>query len=137
MEIPRIGIPRIDEQHEGLVKALEDLRKWNGTAYESSAVFGAVAFMEHYARTHFADEEELLRKAGFEKAEEIVKAAKPVDTVDAHLRGKRSFCLYQANSGEWIAECLREGADGEFRAVTGSGDTAIEAVNDLDKKFGR
>lgn len=60
-----IGVEKIDGQHKKLVQHISDLQKALLTESTSKEIGTVIKFLVEYTKTHFADEEELMRQFDF------------------------------------------------------------------------
>lgn len=60
-----VGVKSMDEQHKGLVKALNDLHAAMMTAKDRSVTGDLLRTLVHYTQQHFAAEESLMRRTGY------------------------------------------------------------------------
>jgi len=64
-----VGHDGLDDDHQALIKILDDLCTTLSTPGARNDVGATIARMEHYAARHFAREEALLRAAGYPELE--------------------------------------------------------------------
>lgn len=60
-----LGIARIDSQHKMLVEEIGKLQEAMAKGNANKVVSRTIDALHNYAKTHFREEEEMLRKAGF------------------------------------------------------------------------
>jgi hemerythrin len=65
-----IGIPIIDEQHRGVVSAINSLRYCIQSGNATTAYGSTMDLLNYYTRMHFQAEEQLMKEAGYPEVEE-------------------------------------------------------------------
>ena len=84
-QLPKIGIQEIDEQHAQLVACLDRLELWVGKGQGFAAALDALTSLNDYVEKHFAFEEELLRRHGYQKLDEHIERHRQISTELARL----------------------------------------------------
>lgn len=67
--VSTVGIPFIDAQHAQLLAVLDRLQTLAGTSHQFAAIVEALDALFSYAQTHLAQEEALLKRAGYPRYE--------------------------------------------------------------------
>ena len=60
-----VGVPALDTQHRRLLEIINELANVVATGGQSDIFFAALEALVRYAESHFADEERMLREAGY------------------------------------------------------------------------
>jgi len=64
-----VNIPEIDEQHQNLIRMINDLHKVIIQESDRGTICEVLERLIHYTRTHFADEEILMRNCDYPRYE--------------------------------------------------------------------
>lgn len=96
----KIGIPMVDDEHHGLVNAMNELHALLVLGHERQGCQEALVAMTEYVHTHFAHEEALMAETGFPRLE-------------AHRELHRHFAEHVA---ELNATCPAPAADAKNKA---------------------
>lgn len=76
----RIGVPRVDEQHQQLIELINALYQKIGPETKPGDVWNLLEGFNHYADTHFATEERIARDANI-----------PIEDFNAHKAKHESY----------------------------------------------
>jgi hemerythrin-like metal-binding protein len=60
-----VGVPEIDEQHKILLSYVNKLEEAKGLENNEKVIRETIVNVVNYTKTHFADEEKLMREAGY------------------------------------------------------------------------
>ena len=105
--------PKIDEQHQALVKAFNDLHAAMKQGKGREEVGGTLKFLKDYTVTHFRMEEDLMAQAGYphrerhrERHADFVRKAE--DLVEQFEAGRSMITLPVMNFIEgWLVEHIQ------------------------------
>jgi hemerythrin-like metal-binding protein len=64
-DIYSVGVPELDQQHQRLLEIINELIEEQRDSYNAEKFSLAISELTHYAYTHFAAEERLLKAAKF------------------------------------------------------------------------
>ncbi|NCC28631.1 MAG: hemerythrin [Gammaproteobacteria bacterium] len=117
-EIYSIGIEEIDRQHQGFFTASHQLYEAILDREAQAGVIEAVAFMRTYAETHFATEEDFMRRHAY-------------TDLDAHLRQHVAF-MRRLDALENDLRTFGPGQELADRALEMTQDWLIDHIADED-----
>jgi hemerythrin len=72
VQLPKLGIKEIDEQHAHLVECLDRLELWVGKGQGFAAALDALNSLNDYVEVHFTFEEAFMRQHGYPKLDEHI-----------------------------------------------------------------
>lgn len=118
-QIAKTGHAEIDRQHAQLVACLDELRGFVNGSYSFAAGFTAIQALIDYTETHFAYEEDLLRRWAY-------------PALDEHIDQHRSLVAEVRSQWDRVEQ---EGADIAREVVETIERWVVEHINGADVAF--